>query len=126
LAGLTVYREATDWSGRAETVDAVVERIVAQRGPGRHQKERKMPETTNGLKERLAQKLAEKSAASKELPVPNRCPASSYPTKASQYGPDDVYRCKKEKWHPDKRHVDDYGTVWTTEPNFKILANRRP
>jgi len=76
------------------------------------------------LEERLRARL-EKST-SEGLPIRNRCTSSSHPTTASQYGPEAVYRCKKEKWHPDKRHVDDHGTVWITEPRFKILLNQRP
>jgi hypothetical protein len=42
------------------------------------------------------------------------------------YGPDEVYRCKKEAPHPGQRHEDDYGTQWETEPRFKILVQRGP
>jgi hypothetical protein len=52
--------------------------------------------------------------------------AAAYPTKTSRYGADGMYRCTKEQWHADKKHVDDYGTVWVTEPSFKRLVDRRP
>jgi len=84
-----------------------------------------MPEAANRLQERLAQKLAEKSGSDKPVHR-DQCKSSSYPTKASRYGPDGMYRCTKEQWHADKRHVDDQGTVWVTEPSFKRLVDRRP
>jgi len=76
------------------------------------------------LTERL-QKLAER-AAGRTQPVRNQCRATSRADgKGNMYGPDDMYRCKKEARHTD-RHEDDYGTQWVTEPSFQRLVERGP
>jgi hypothetical protein len=69
------------------------------------------------LEERLAAHIAK---AGQTKPVGRQCEASSRPTKASMYGPDEVYRCQKPYAHK-ARHEDDYGTQWVTYPRFKVV-----
>lgn len=70
------------------------------------------------LEERLAAHVA-KAGQAKE-PTGRTCEASSYPTKTSLYGPDEVYRCQKAYAHKDQ-HEDDYGSRWVTYPRFKVV-----
>jgi hypothetical protein len=76
------------------------------------------------LQERLAAKLAASSGKSEQR-VGDQCEASSRPTKASMYGPEGMFRCVKDKYHPG-RHEDDYGTEWYSYPRFLVVVDHRP
>jgi hypothetical protein len=78
--------------------------------------------------DRLSERLrALEERAGHAEPVRNQCRATSRAGgKNNMYGPDEVYRCKKEAPHPGQRHEDDYGTQWETEPRFKIVVQHGP
>jgi hypothetical protein len=83
-----------------------------------------MPNPTNPLEERLNKILAERSGSAESMPIRNQCVESSWPRNGDQYGPEGVYRCRKERGHSG-RHKDDHGTEWDTEPHFRIWIRAR-